>query len=405
MSVSALSSAATSEGMNQEPTVGVPAMPTLVSLMNAFASCVPVGVRGPRAPVAADHVQVAGRIDRESAAPLPQATVPRVGIGHVGRQRPDRRRRRVEAQDPPVVVVLVAVRRESHGQHALGQRQPDAVLVLDRIEHDLAAGRAVARAIHRQRLSVRIEAHVDRAAGLVYAGRQIQRVQQVFEGAVGVALRGQIDGVRRGIDDRRAADPDQRLRVHAGRRRHPRRLDAGARPQQIPGAVGVERVDVVRLGGDVDDVLAGDRLRDVQRLRVDLPGHRVRMQLAEAPGVNVRRGEDRLAQVRARARQIVVLGQHAGHRREGSLDRRHLGLGARPRLDAARHPDAAQDQQGRRSRARARPCHSPTPRNPLDLRPIHHHAPLLESFDSSGPPHQAYVPSERAGCRVEYAYG
>jgi len=42
MSVSALSSVATSEGMNQEPTVGVPAIPTLVSLMNAFASCVPV---------------------------------------------------------------------------------------------------------------------------------------------------------------------------------------------------------------------------------------------------------------------------------------------------------------------------------------------------------------------------
>ena len=41
MSTSPLSSVATSEGMNQEPTVGVPAMPTLVSLMNAFASCVP----------------------------------------------------------------------------------------------------------------------------------------------------------------------------------------------------------------------------------------------------------------------------------------------------------------------------------------------------------------------------
>jgi len=42
MSVSLLSSVATSEGMNQDPTVGVPPTPTLVSLMNAFASCVPV---------------------------------------------------------------------------------------------------------------------------------------------------------------------------------------------------------------------------------------------------------------------------------------------------------------------------------------------------------------------------
>jgi len=42
MSVSALSSAATSDGMNQEPTAGVPAMPTFVSLMKAFASWVPV---------------------------------------------------------------------------------------------------------------------------------------------------------------------------------------------------------------------------------------------------------------------------------------------------------------------------------------------------------------------------
>ena len=41
-SLSALSSDATSDGMNHEPTVGVPAMPTLVSLMNAFASCVPL---------------------------------------------------------------------------------------------------------------------------------------------------------------------------------------------------------------------------------------------------------------------------------------------------------------------------------------------------------------------------
>ena len=37
-STSPLSSVATSEGMNQEPTVGVPAAPTFVSLMNAFAS-------------------------------------------------------------------------------------------------------------------------------------------------------------------------------------------------------------------------------------------------------------------------------------------------------------------------------------------------------------------------------
>ena len=40
-SSSLLSRVATSEGMNQEPTVGVPPMPTLVSLMNAFANCVP----------------------------------------------------------------------------------------------------------------------------------------------------------------------------------------------------------------------------------------------------------------------------------------------------------------------------------------------------------------------------
>src|SRR3569833_3619999 len=42
MSVAAVSSDATADGMNHEPTVGVPAMPTFVSLMNAFASCVPV---------------------------------------------------------------------------------------------------------------------------------------------------------------------------------------------------------------------------------------------------------------------------------------------------------------------------------------------------------------------------
>src|SRR3569623_3029017 len=42
MSVSALSSDATSEGMNHEPTAGDPETPTFVSLMNAFASCVPV---------------------------------------------------------------------------------------------------------------------------------------------------------------------------------------------------------------------------------------------------------------------------------------------------------------------------------------------------------------------------
>ena len=50
MSMSPLSSVATSEGMNHEPTVGVPATPTLVSLMNAFASCVPSVVVVPARP-------------------------------------------------------------------------------------------------------------------------------------------------------------------------------------------------------------------------------------------------------------------------------------------------------------------------------------------------------------------
>ena len=91
--------------------------------------------------------------------------------------------------------------------------------------------------------------------------------------------------------------------------------------------IGVESVDGIMCGGDEDyvvDALARDRDRgQVERLRVDLPVHRMGEELAELDWRDIRRRQDRFLKILSGSCEIVAIGGHADlgvcfHRQENN---------------------------------------------------------------------------------------
>src|SRR5438128_1664555 len=158
-----------------------------------------------------------------------------------------------------------------------------------------------------------------------------------------------VDNVVLEGDHGRADDPDGVRDVPVGRRlpRRGLRPDAGIGqrheraevlwtllPERRGGlrVVGVEGVDVVAHGGDVDGIALSLRERDVgnvEGLGVDLALHLALEQLAEASGGrNGIRRQDALGQVRPRPCVVVVLRQHL--HRHGVLLKTPAGASPKP---------------------------------------------------------------------------
>ena len=162
------------------------------------------------------------------------------------------------------------------------------------------------------------------AAGPLAAGANVERVEPLHERAVLVRTGDEIDGLRGGVDDRRAADADAPREVavgatgltdvRAGDRDNPCR---GIRIVHEPergrrrGIARIERVDAVVVGGDKDDIASADTRNvepvDVQGLAVDLVVHRTLEELAELADVDVGCRKKCFGEVGAGPGHVVVL--------------------------------------------------------------------------------------------------
>ena len=245
----------------------------------------------------------------------------------------------------------VAVAREAEVDVAVQEQQRRALVLVQRVERDAPARRPRSCAGH-----ARLD-H-DRAAELLGAGRDVERVQSldVVGRSAGrlLRLRDDVDRVRALVDHRRARDPDLGRDVAAltgvvGRNRRDAvgRVDEAVLPERRrASAVGVVRVDAVVLGRDVHDVVRplprdGDVLH-VERRGVGDAVEREREELPEARRVDVRRREHGLVQVLPGAHVVVVVREHPGVvRRVGRRD-------AGERLVLRRRGDRVRSRRRRR---------------------------------------------------------
>jgi len=103
-------------------------------------------------------------------------------------------------------------------------------------------------------------------------------------------------------------------------------------PERIDRRVGVEGIDAVVLGGDVEDVVgafAGDGdMRDVERLGVDVAVHLQREPLAELGGTDSRRRERGFVEIGAGAGVVPLrCGELSENREEGEPVHHRLDSG------------------------------------------------------------------------------
>jgi hypothetical protein len=229
--------------------------------------------------------------------------------------------------DHPAVSFDVAVRGPAGVDDAVEQQQAGSFLVVLRAERD--DGAAVAGA--RDGCS-----DLDRPTELLVSGGQVEGMQPLVIGGSGPdALLGhgyQVEGVGGRVDDRSAGDADLRGDLVAANIRGQDDVDVGAGvdearvPDGVGGtqAVGVEGVDAIVLRGDeyeVMDALARNiDASHVQRLGIDLPVHRVGVQLAERGRGDVGRREGGLGQVLTRPRHVVVIRQDVGGRQPARFE-------------------------------------------------------------------------------------
>jgi hypothetical protein len=125
------------------------------------------------------------------------------------------------------------------------------------------------------------------------------------------------------------------------------------------GADGIERVDAVLVGGDVDhvvDAAAWNRhAGDIERLRVDLVVDRAFEQLAEFAHVDVGRREHRFVEVGASAGGVVMvcgdarLSARRRGRHERAGDERAFQETAKTEFERTTHA-AAHEQDARQPR-------------------------------------------------------
>ena len=317
-------------------------------LDEAVAEVPPAGVAVERS-VSRQRVEVAGRIRRQPAAGLPDAAEPSVRRRVVDHDL--LKARRVVSQDPAVVRALVAVRGPGDVDGAVIDQQAGSLIVRPRVERDVVLRVAAVAGPGHAGLND------DGAAGPLAAVANIERVQPLHERAVLLRPRDEVDRLGRRIDRGRAANPDVAGEVDVGAAgltdigaRH--RQDAGGRvrvgdaPQRrrSGGIVGIERVDAVVVGRDVDDVPdadAGDvHAVDVQGLPVDLVVDGPLEQLAELADVDVGGREDRFRQVRAGPRRVVVLRDDARLRERGHGEQQGARKDEEGRC-AVKHADGA----------------------------------------------------------------
>ena len=293
--------------------------------------------------VGRDVVDVARGVGGEPVAAVPERVARPVAEERAGRRpvgvdvqdRGEAQVARVEAHNPPGVGGLIAVRGPPGVDHAVGEEQRVALGVLLRVEdHDgpVAAG-ALARVGDRR---------VDRLRrDLVRAGGDVHGVEALEVGGGApdhlLAHRDEIDRAGGRVDHRGVGDPDHRRDLVGAPvvgRDLPGGQDGrrGARGSVVPedrAGVGVEGVEAVVLGRDIQDVvdaLAGDRhAGHVERLGVDLAVDAVDAEQAERARLDVRRRQDRLARVQAVARGVVVIGQDIGREQAAVLQRRDSG--------------------------------------------------------------------------------
>ena len=266
-----------------------------------------------------------------------------------------------------MVVADVAVTGERRVDHAVDQQQPGTIQLRRRVESDISAAGSRARAPDR-----RGDHH--RRARTLGAGDDIDRVDPLDPARRFLSLGDEVDRSRGRIDDRRRGDADLRFEVVAAVRARGTDVE---RPQRRGRrrVVGVEGVDGVVLGRDVDhvvDLRVGHRqTADVERLRIDLSVDGAREQQAELGGVDVGGRQLGLLQVRARASVVVSVGRDRVGRAAGRSTRapasprlpsphRRFRPARRPRPTGAARAGAIRPRRERR-RLRAAPalprCH------------------------------------------------
>ncbi|KAL1839777.1 hypothetical protein VTK73DRAFT_3915 [Phialemonium thermophilum] len=228
-----------------------------------------------RVAVARGEEDGAGVVRRQPAAGHPHAAAGG-GVGHAralgGEALDHAARGLVPAHDPAREVVLHAVRREA-GVDVLAAVQQGRPLVVDAAVED--ARRVVAR-----RDALEVDGEVGPLAQVV----DVQRVEVVAAvglalgaaaaGLVRVRLGGQVQRVGRRVDDARRGDADERVDVDAAVQVGGQEGDVQVARCDDLARLGVQLVDVVLGGGEVDVLHAVGRRVD-QRLREDLLGRAV----------------------------------------------------------------------------------------------------------------------------------
>ena len=219
-----------------------------------------------------------------------------------------------------MVRALIAVRRPRDVDGAVIEQEGRALIVGARVERDVVLRvTPVARSEH-----ARLDD--ERAAGPLGAVTNVERVQPLDERAVLLGAGDEVHRLRQRVDDRRAADADVAGEVPVGAAGladvgPEYGNDAGCRVRVVDvpercrrrGIVGVEGIDAVVVGGDVDDIPDAET-RNVEAvyiewLTIDLVVDGALEELAELADVDVRRRQHRFGKVRARPGGVVVLGR------------------------------------------------------------------------------------------------
>jgi hypothetical protein len=165
---------------------------------------------------------------------------------------------------------------------------------------------------------------IDRAAELLSARADIERVQVLINGATDLGLGDDVQGVGRGVDDRRSRDTHFGGYVAAAEIGTAVDRAAARRNQtHLPvncARIGVDGVDAVVLGGDVQHIVrtaAQGHVGDVQRLGINGTVHGDGEEFAERGAVHVGGRENGLRGVFTRARVVVVIGRNRYLRVQG----------------------------------------------------------------------------------------
>ena len=236
----------------------------------------------------------------------------------------------------------------------------------------------------------------NRPAEFLGPGRDVERVEGVgvhgTSGGDRLGLGGDVERAGGRVDNGRAGDADLGGQVTLpGLSRRDggdalRRVDEAIVPERGAGFVGVEGVDTVVLGGDEDDVvnsLARDRhASHVEGLGVDRAVDRVGELHAEVRRVDVRRVQDRLIEVLAGPRVIVVISEDVGGR----------GRQEPPGLDLLRVGTKQLRRRAARRRARG---HGKRPSRMEGLKGISPSMRSVRTFSSSSDSHHDRAASVR----------